>query len=183
MAILGTYKRLQLGIPSIGNGCCWTTTGEFVVRGVMKFDDLDAKMRVFETALDFCVLPEMHMVARLDGRSFTRLTKEKQNFEAPFDERFRDLMVATAEHLMDCGFRMVYGYTESDEISLLFHRDSSSSIASCVSSTRCWQARPGRSSRCCWGTWRVSTAGSRSSQRRVGCDYFRWRSADAARNA
>ena len=72
----------------------------------MKFDDLDAKMRVFETALDLCVLPEMYMVARLDGRSFTRLTKEKQNFEAPFDERFRDLMVATTEHLMDCGFRI-----------------------------------------------------------------------------
>jgi len=89
----------------------------------MKFDDLDARMRVFETALDFCVLPEMYMVARLDGRSFTRLTKEKLNFEAPFDERFRDLMVATAEHLMDCGFRMLYGCTQSDEISLLFHRD------------------------------------------------------------
>ena len=41
----------------------------------MKFDDLDKKMRVFETAGDQCVLPEMFMVARLDGRSFTRLTK------------------------------------------------------------------------------------------------------------
>jgi hypothetical protein len=89
----------------------------------MKFDDLDAKMRVFETASDVCVLPEIFMVARLDGRSFTRLTKEKQNFEAPFDERFRDLMVVTTEHVMDCGFRIVYGYTQSDEISVLFHRD------------------------------------------------------------
>ena len=35
--------------------------------GPMKFDELDAKMRVFETAHDFCVLPGMHMVARLDG--------------------------------------------------------------------------------------------------------------------
>ena len=69
------------------------------------------KMRVFETASDLCVLPEMYMVGRLDGRSFTRLTKERQAFEAPFDERFRDLMVATTEHLMDCGFRTVYGYT------------------------------------------------------------------------
>jgi tRNA(His) guanylyltransferase len=41
----------------------------------MKFDDLDKKMRIFETAADTCVLPEMYMVARLDGRSFTRLTK------------------------------------------------------------------------------------------------------------
>ena len=63
----------------------------------MKFDDLDNKMRVFETAADTCVLPEVYMVARLDGRSFTRLTKEVCEFEAPFDERFRDLMAATTE--------------------------------------------------------------------------------------
>ena len=42
----------------------------------MKFDDLDGRMRVFETAHDLCVLPGLYMVARLDGRSFTRLTKE-----------------------------------------------------------------------------------------------------------
>jgi tRNA(His) guanylyltransferase len=86
----------------------------------MKFVELDTKMRVFETASDLCVLPGLFMVARLDGRSFTRLTKEIWQFEAPFDERFRDMMVATAESLMDCGFRVVYAYTESDEISLLF---------------------------------------------------------------
>jgi tRNA(His) guanylyltransferase len=38
----------------------------------MKYDDLDKKMRVFETAADLCVLPGMFMVARLDGRSFVR---------------------------------------------------------------------------------------------------------------
>jgi tRNA(His) 5'-end guanylyltransferase len=92
----------------------------------MKFDELDQKMRVYETAHDHCVLPEIYMVARIDGRSFTRLTKEVHQFESPFDVRFRDLMAATTEHLMGCGFRVVYGYTESDEISLLFHRDESS---------------------------------------------------------
>ena len=89
----------------------------------MKFDDLDATMRVFETAHDHCVLPGLHMVVRLDGRSFTRLTKEVHKFEAPFDVRVRDLMVSTTEHLMGCGFRVLYGYTQSDEISLLLHRD------------------------------------------------------------
>ena len=29
-------------------------------------------------------------------------------------------MTKTVEALMDCGFRVVYGFTESDEISLLF---------------------------------------------------------------
>ena len=40
----------------------------------MTFDELDERMRVFETAADYCVLPGIFMVARLDGRSFTRLT-------------------------------------------------------------------------------------------------------------
>lgn len=92
----------------------------------MKFDELDAKLRIFETADDYCVLPGIYMVARIDGRSFTRLTKEVHKFKAPFDEKFRDYMVATTEHLMDCGFRIVYGYTQSDEISLVFHRDDNS---------------------------------------------------------
>ena len=74
----------------------------------MKFDDLDAKMRVFETSHDYSVLPGLYMVARLDGRSFTRLTKEMHKFEAPYDARFRDHMLATTEHLMDCGFNIVW---------------------------------------------------------------------------
>ena len=87
----------------------------------MKFDDFDAKMKIYEQSLDQTILPDMYIVARLDGRSFTRLTKEICNFEAPFDIRFRDYMVETVKYLMNCGFRIVYGFTESDEISLLFH--------------------------------------------------------------
>lgn len=86
----------------------------------MKFDDLDNRMRIYETSADYCVLPEIYIVARLDGRNFTRLTKEIEKFEAPFDIKFRDIMVETTKHLMNCGFKVKYGYTESDEISLLF---------------------------------------------------------------
>ena len=89
----------------------------------MKFDEFDKKMRVYEESLDQYILPDMYIVARLDGRSFTNLTKKTCNFEAPFDTKFRDLMVDTVKALMECGFRIVYGYTESDEISLLFHPD------------------------------------------------------------
>ena len=87
----------------------------------MNFDELDQKMRIYEQSLDQQILPEIYMAARIDGRSFTRLTKELCQFEAPFDERFRDCMIITVKSLMECGFRVVYGYTESDEISLLFH--------------------------------------------------------------
>lgn len=89
----------------------------------MNFDDLDAKMRVYEQSLDQVLLPELYLVARLDGNRFTRLTKEVCKFEAPFDVRFRDMMIETVKALMNYGFRVIYGYTESDEISLLFHPD------------------------------------------------------------
>lgn len=89
----------------------------------MDFDTLDKKMRSFEQSLDRKMLEGIYVVARLDGHGFTRLTKKEWNLEKPFDIRFRDLMISTTKHLMDCGFRMVYGYTQSDEISLLFHLD------------------------------------------------------------
>ena len=64
-------------------------------------------------------------MVRIDGRGFTRLTKEALPLERPFDPRFRALMEATARHLMRCGFRAVFAYAQSDEISLLLHRGES----------------------------------------------------------
>ena len=89
----------------------------------MIFDELDKQMRVYEQSLDQVLLPEIYMVARLDGRGFTRLTKEIMQYEAPFDIRFRDSMLNTVKALMECGFKVVYAFTESDEISLLFAPD------------------------------------------------------------
>ncbi|MBI3220151.1 MAG: guanylyltransferase [Bacteroidetes bacterium] len=89
----------------------------------MKFDDLESKMRLYETSYDRSILPEMQIIARIDGRSFTKLTKEKHPFEAPFDERFKAYMMETVKHLMNCGFKINYGYTQSDEISLLFDQN------------------------------------------------------------
>ncbi len=150
----------------------------------MKFDELDAKMRVFETAHDICVLPKMFMVARIDGRSFTRLTKEIHKFEAPFDVRMRDMMAETTKHLMDCGFNVIFGYTQSDEISLLFHSEFSAferklrkynSILAGEASAKfslllgdlgCFDCR-------------ISELPTVD----LVCDYFRWRNEDAHRNA
>ena len=150
----------------------------------MKFDDLNAQMRVFETAHDLCVLPGIFMVARLDGRGFTRLTKDVQAFEAPFDVRFRDHMTATVEHLMNCGFRVCYGYTQSDEISLLLHRDETlfdrklrklDSVLAGEASA-CFSLRLG--GHACFDC-RVSQLPTE----KLVVDYFRWRQEDATRNA
>jgi tRNA(His) 5'-end guanylyltransferase len=150
----------------------------------MKFNELDQTMRIFETAHDHCVLPGLYMVARLDGRGFTRLTREVHNFAAPFDERFRDHMVATVEHLMSCGFRVLYGYTQSDEISLLFHpeettfnrklRKYNSILAGEASAA--FALRLGAPA-----TFDCRISQLPNAQRVV--DYFRWRSEDAHRNA
>lgn len=151
----------------------------------MKFDDLDQKMRVFETAHDLCVLPGLYMVARLDGRSFTRLTKEVQPFEAPFDARFRDMMVDTAEHLMrDCGFNVVYGYTESDEISLLFGLEANSfgrklrKLISILAGEASAKFSLALGALACFDC-RISQLSSVA----LVVDYFRWRNEDAHRNA
>jgi tRNA(His) 5'-end guanylyltransferase len=150
----------------------------------MKFDELDEKMRVFETAHDYYVVPGVFIVARIDGRSFTKLTKERHQFEAPFDERFRDMMLATVEHLMSCGFRVAYGYTQSDEISLLIHRDedlfnrkmrklnsvlageASAKFSLLLGDIACFDCR----------ICELPTEA-------LVVDYFRWRNEDAARNA
>ena len=86
----------------------------------MKLKDFDKVMRTYEESIDQYIMPGMFTVARLDGRNFTKLTKETCKFEAPFDDRFRDAMIKTTKALMNCGFKVIYGYTQSDEISLLF---------------------------------------------------------------
>ncbi len=150
----------------------------------MKFEDLDTRMRVFETVHDHCVLPEVFIVVRLDGRSFTRQTKDVWKLDAPFDVWFRDIMLETTEHLFDCGFSAVYGYTQSDEISLLLRRDdatfgrktrklvsvlageASARFTLSIGSLACFDAR----------ICQLPTEG-------LVRDYFRWRQEDAHRNA
>jgi tRNA(His) guanylyltransferase len=150
----------------------------------VKFDELDAKMRVFETSHDYLVVPGVFIVARLDGRSFTRLTKEIHRFEAPFDARFRDMMLGTVEHLMGCGIRIVYGYTQSDEISLLFHRDDASFNRKTRKLNSVLAGEASAKFSLLLGD--VGCFDSRICElptEQLVVDYFRWRNEDAHRNA
>lgn len=150
----------------------------------MDFDTLDKQMRRFEQSLDRCLLPEIYIVARLDGHGFTRMTKKEWDLEKPFDIRFRDCMIVALRQLMDCGFKVIYGYTQSDEISLLFHLDASAFARK----ERKWLSILASE---------ASVAFSMAAQRRAvfDCrliplpsvqhviDYFRWRQEDAHRNS
>jgi tRNA(His) guanylyltransferase len=150
----------------------------------MKFDDLESRMRVFETAHDHSVLPGLFIVVRLDGRSFTRLTKELHDFETPFDDRVRDHMVSTTERLMNCGIRVVYGYTQSDEISLLFHQRESTFDRQLRKYTSILASEAGAHFSLRLGSAAAFDArvSQLPSDQHV-LDYFRWRQEDATRNA
>jgi tRNA(His) 5'-end guanylyltransferase len=149
----------------------------------MRPDDFDRRMRVYETRHDHLVLPGIYMVVRIDGRNFTRLTKETHPFEAPFDERFRDLMLDAMARAMDCGFRTVYGYTQSDEMSILLHRDEElfdrkvRKIDSIMTSEATSAFVLGLGAHAAFDG-RVSQLPSAE----IVIGYFRWRQADAARN-
>jgi tRNA(His) 5'-end guanylyltransferase len=150
----------------------------------MTFDELDTRLRVYETAHDHCVLPRLFIIVRLDGRGFTRLTREVYHFAAPFDPLFRDHMLATVQHLMNCGFRIVYGYTQSDEISLVLHRDEDAfqrKLRKLISllaaeASACFSLRLG-------GIAAFDARISQLPDLSQVVDYLRWRQEDAHRNA
>ncbi|MDR2565427.1 MAG: hypothetical protein LBC97_05085 [Bifidobacteriaceae bacterium] len=141
-------------------------------------------MRPFEAANEHRVQPGLFIVARLDGRGFTKLTKGELALERPYDLRFFNWMVATSEHLMRTGLKVAYGYTQSDEVSLLLHpQDDSFSrrVEKLVS------VLAGEASACFAGlVGRPAAFDCRlSTPTRVEdvVEYFRWRAEDAARNA
>lgn len=64
-------------------------------------------------------LPMLPVVARIDGRAFSKFTR---GFEKPYDKRMSDAMIATTKYLVEHTNALV-GYTQSDEISLLWYSD------------------------------------------------------------
>jgi len=146
----------------------------------MNQQQFEDKMRRGEAWHGLRVPDDVWTVVRVDGRGFSRFTQ--QHFQKPFDERFHQLMTATAQALLE-EWEGLYAYVESDEISLLlplhwshFHR----SVEKLVSLTAAT----------------ASAAFSLASNRKahfdsrlwIGdkenlLDYFRWRQSDAGRCA
>lgn len=150
----------------------------------MKLNDLDRELRNYEQTTSRPVPLGQQIVARLDGRGFTRLTKKDLDFETPFDPRFHLAMVETARHLMGCGFRIPYAYTQSDEISLFIHPEEEAfdrQVAKYISilsgeASACFSLQLGM----------VAVFDCRISElpsKEKVLDYFRWRQEDSRRNA
>lgn len=144
-------------------------------------EQLGARMRARESYRDMAALPGAWIVARVDGRGFSRLTSER--FDKPFDARFHELMVDAARALIE-DFQGVLAYTQSDEISLvlppdwaLFARrvEKIVSLTAAQASAR-FSVGLGEPVQFDARVWLGASA-------RDVADYVRWRAADAARCA
>ena len=82
------------------------------------FDELCGLMKSYELCSEMKYLPETYLIVRLDGSNFHQFT-DKMGYEKPFDEGFSNMMRECTVGLME-KYPILYGYTQSDEVSLLF---------------------------------------------------------------
>ena len=163
----------------------------------MESKKFEAQLRSYETALDQRVPPDLWMVVRLDGISFTGTTK-RFNLSKPFDFNFTEAMVKTAQSLLaHSGFQVVYAYTMSDEISLLiapedqtFGRKTRKILSSLASHAGAAMQREMERPEIqiqyehAYGEflWSFDARISVLPKEDVVVDYFRWRLSEATRN-
>lgn len=83
--------------------------------------DIDDRMKMYEgIEAGRRFMPLVPVVARIDGKCFSKFTK---GLKRPYDDRFSALMVAVTHNLVEeTGACM--GYTQSDEITLVWYSDS-----------------------------------------------------------
>lgn len=80
-------------------------------------DDLGTRMKTFyENTYRFGMTRRMPVAIRIDGKAFHTFTK---GFERPFDEVLSNAMIRTMEYLCKNIQGCVFGYTQSDEITLI----------------------------------------------------------------
>lgn len=83
----------------------------------MKNDQFGDRMKGYEQVFTSAKIdPDKWMCVRIDGRGFSKFTK---GFKKPFDADITNAMVTTTKRLVEETHASV-GYTQSDEITLLF---------------------------------------------------------------
>ncbi len=147
----------------------------------MRPDEFEDRMRTLEVFHTLRFLPGAWLILRLDGRGFSRFTETR--FEKPFDARFHDGMLKTAEAVLE-DLQGLYAYTESDEISVLFPRswhlfdrelEKAVSLSAGIASAALSLA--------CQTPVHFDSRAILAAQDEQVVDYFRWRQADATRCA
>ena len=82
-------------------------------------DALGNRMKMYESIGQIQLMPLLPVVARLDGKAFHNFTK---GLHRPFDDNFIKLMVNTTKYLVEETNALI-GYTQSDEITLIWYSD------------------------------------------------------------
>jgi tRNAHis guanylyltransferase len=82
----------------------------------MRNDPMGDRMKRYEAATKLLLPRRTYTILRLDGRAFHTITKI---LDRPFDERFSRWMVKLTQDLCGEVSGSVFGYTQSDEISIL----------------------------------------------------------------
>ena len=86
----------------------------------MKNDDFGDRMKIYEKMeAGRKFMPKLPVCVRIDGKTFSSWTK---GLTRPYDKRLVDLMVDTTIYLVE-QTNAIIGYTQSDEISLMFYSD------------------------------------------------------------
>lgn len=80
------------------------------------YTDFDKRMKKYEKITDVHLIPNLPVVIRLDGRHFHTFAHK---FNKPFDSVLVSTMQETMKYLCKNIQNCVFGYTQSDEISLL----------------------------------------------------------------
>lgn len=82
---------------------------------------LKEKCRDYQKVFDYYVDTSKPILVHIDGRSFSKLIKNK--FDKPFDHKFIDMMNKTAEYLCKQIQGAKMAYVQSDEISIYIKKD------------------------------------------------------------
>ena len=89
-----------------------------VIMAKQDTDSFGNRMKQYESIeVDRILLPKTPIYARLDGKSFHTFTR---GMKRPYDEELSQMMVDTTKYLVDKTNALI-GYTQSDEISLVWY--------------------------------------------------------------
>ena len=81
---------------------------------------LKEKCYAYQKAVNYFLDPDKYIIAHIDGRSFSKMVKNK--FNKPFDDKFIHAMNETAICLCEEVQGVQFAYVQSDEISLLIKK-------------------------------------------------------------
>lgn len=86
---------------------------------------LKDKCREYQKRRDYHVDTDKFIIAHIDGRSFSKMIKNK--FQKPFDVNFIDMMNKTAQYLCQTVQGTHLAYVQSDEITLIIKKNTEDS--------------------------------------------------------